>query len=201
MKKLKLILFLFPVFICFSCGKQEICDGDYTYYLPSEMSLHYFQCFDAGNSWTYINQDSTKTDSLYLKYGYPYSNGVTDWGCYASYDRKTVLYSSYLYQNPEYPVECCYSGNNNNNTYFTFSDGLSYGIFVHFSFDNLADTLRFGVDSDFYMLDSIDLPNGYRHYDVINWNDQIWFAPDTGITQYLSFDKQDTFYLNKFYPK
>jgi len=197
MKKIIIFIFLYSVIILSSCIEKCVNPD---FYSPSETSLLYFKVFDEGNSWTYINQDGTKTDSLFLKYERPYRNDgmiLNTTVCLAFYERVTILHSLYL-SRQQY-IQCFFSTFSDSGigkTSFTFRDGNPRGLFANFIFVNQTDTF----EANILIIDSIDLPNGNRYYNVINHNN-LWIAPNVGLIKFISYNERDTFYLNTFYPK
>ena len=191
-KTIILLLISLSVFILHTCIGYLPCGAQW----PPELLERYFHCFDEGNSWVYINQDNSKTDSLYLKC--IYENIPIDGDCHHDgYVRRSEILPSCLSSDT---ISCQY------NTYtFTF---CSQNWIYDFQCHKETNTLYMQIISEkngkkgIYLLEgSIVLPNGQSYSDVINCNDRFWIAPNVGIVQFRSYDGEDMFYLKKYYKK
>jgi hypothetical protein len=191
---IQVYILLFP-----SCNGYFPCREKY--YRFSEVTERYFQYFDEGNSWSYINLDNTKKDSLYVK---NIQSGPIVFERYCEYwdYRYMLLFSSFLNSDT---VFCEYT----TSPFSTFSlagkypDSLEEWKYSFYALKN--DTLHVAISqtakSMYETLDNMTLPNGKTYSDVINCNNRFWIAPNIGIIQFISYDGKDMFYLDKFYKK
>jgi hypothetical protein len=153
----------------------------------------YVGVFEEGKIWIYKNRVGTKTDSLYISNYYQKPGEYTDNFCNKWYEKQLIFRSNLM---SERPGEMYYVANET-------------GTSARFSFGNITFDFRAYAMNDSVILSVVDIDEGsiFRedslitsigkvYKDVINVNNQYWFAEGIGIIQYLSiFSKNDTLCL------
>ncbi|MDR3339585.1 MAG: hypothetical protein LBT25_05745, partial [Candidatus Symbiothrix sp.] len=177
---------VFLPFIFSSC--LDSCRGHHIHYPLSEEIERYFHYFNEGNSWTYINQDSSKTDSLYLINIWEWNRGVQ---CDEQYERNMWLISAYFssdsvfckYYTHTFEFHENYSGPLDYTDFMVRGEYLTVIKYEDIPL-HIVGTENTSIINDFI------LPNGDMYSDVVNYGDRFWLAPGVGIIQFLSYDEK-----------
>lgn len=189
------------------CNKDCNCYNDFT---PLPLSEKYFKYYrDEKQSWVYINQDGTKKDSIFLTYDWnnPQKGQSVDvTSCNIFYTWKTILHSNFILKDT---VLCEYSSAGVKrkdigvlwwNTFFIFQTRSNSDQYWGCISKYGVDTMQIGAHNKIfpYKPETLKLPNNLVYNDVISIENKLWFAPDVGLVQFVSYNKVDTFYLQKF---
>ncbi|HRZ96900.1 MAG TPA: hypothetical protein P5084_05045 [Paludibacter sp.] len=206
--------------ICFSiiliialtgCLENECnCYDDFP---PLPIIDNYFSNYtNSNNSWLYSNFQGSKTDSIYLTNDWNSTrNGkfIEDgWECRYSYYWKKIMHSNYILNDT---LICEYKSGGSKkeekilwwNSLIKFETrnniNLNWECYAEYG----VDTMLIGSYEKKYKYkkDKLTLPNNITYNDVISIDNTLWFAANIGLIQFVSFNKVDTFYLQKFYKK
>jgi len=189
------------------CNKECNC---YNYFTPLPLSEKYFRYYkDENQSWVYVNRQGTKKDSIYLTYDwYDSYNGpeINTTTCNISYSWNMILHSKYLLKDT---VSCHYSsgGVKKNggilwwNTNFSLNSRYFLDYYYRITSEYGIEIMEICNSNEYlpYIKQTHIFPNLETYNDVISIEEKLWFAPDVGLVQFVSYNKVDTFYLQKFY--
>lgn len=194
--------FKFAFEICFAsilllASCEEKCKNYNAYYRMPVVDK-YVDVFKAGNIWIYKNRVGSMIDSLQITNYYHEPGEFTDNLCNKWYEKQLAFHSKFLFEK---------------------TGEMSYvadvtGTVVRFSFGNTTFNFRANAPNDSILLsipnvdngsvfleDSLITSFGKVYKDIINVNNQFWFARNIGIVQYVSIlNKNDTLCLINYKP-
>lgn len=161
-----------------------------------EAGEKYFGNYIAGTSWIYFNQNKTKRDSIYISEyqkhrKYDKLDDCIEW------DRSEMKIRSNYLSSEE--ISCLYENPNCDRSYFVLQ-GLNFSVDIDSKkgIDTLFSTT---YSSEIKKINFMRLPNTLTFNEVVSFHDKLWFAPDFGLIQYVSYNSIDTFYIEKFHKK
>ena len=186
------VLFTFVLlYSCERCRNTAYCE-------LALVGRNYFDMYKEGAYWIYYNQDSSKVDSVYIiNFENRYHKNTKE-PCIEWNDITFNLENEYLnHGNVKVSI-----GNLGNceigSAHFLFSEGG--GIVYKFRKGDTALTCP-NVECNVMQPFQLRGDPKYTFYEVTVYDSMYWFAPEFGLIQYVSYNKLDTFYLNKFVSK
>jgi hypothetical protein len=195
MKTLKFAVEICYVIILLLSSCEEKCKN-YSVYYRMPVVDKYVEVFKDGSIWIYKNQVDSMSDSLKITNYYYKPGEFTDNLCNKWYEKKLVFHSDFLFKKT-------------GEMYYVADET---GTFVRFSFGNITFNFRANAQNDSIILsipnvengsvfleDTLKTSIGKVYKDIINVNNQIWFAKGIGIVQYVSIlNKNDTLCLTNY---
>ena len=185
-----ILFFLIGYLLIFITSCNKCNDKDLTHYgyLP-EMNK-YFGMYKQGNWWVYKNQDSTKTDSIYIT-NFKEEIYKDNNQCFDYPSRKFKLHSQFLLN----------GGNSFNGRYMNNQSCCDneFRLLICVEMNNTINTHPISCGIPEIIYDSIIISN-IKYYNVIYvkaGSVQTYFAPQVGIVRFI--DQTDTFSIQTCY--
>jgi len=180
-----IILFCFIVFFtsCKRCKDLKYCE-------KPEIGEKYFGMYKPNAYWIYTNKDSTIIDSVYIT-DYKIEKHKNELDECFEYDIITYdLNSMYISLKP---IDICYCNSNN-------CEGSSYNFSIKENgFSIEAKNSSSQLIGNIQLTDTFVVPNNKTFNNVFCANNFIWYAPNCGIVQYITYDNSDTLFLKSFH--
>lgn len=208
----KICFLIILITILTGCLDNECnCYDDFT---PLPLSEKYFSNYkDENQSWVFVNQDGTKRDSVFLTPDlYDNGNNGADYStnlCYIFYSWNMILHSKYLL-NDTILSQYSSAGVKKKEVGILWWNTIFILETRHIRKINWGSVCEYGVDTmqlstkakiSPYRPKTLKLTNDVIYNDVITIDNTLWFAPNVGLIQFVSYNKVDTFHLQKFYKK
>lgn len=155
----------------------------------------YFEPFENIQYWIYYNGDSTKIDSMYISSLASANASGDEDDCKNYKHTELVISSQYLDEGLEASFGMfgsCPEGRASL-TLQNRAIGSSCFVFTNNDIQSCYNTLLNEIK-----LFELRENSGLIFNDVMHHNQGYWFAPDIGLIQYITSNKQDTFYLHKY---
>lgn len=185
-----IIGFLFTFSSCRKCKDIDYCP-------PPATAKEYFGAYTDGAFWIYFNQDSTKTDSVYIT-DYEVKREKERLSECIKWDTKTfLLRGEYL---SHIPIEAeIGNGGYCDKATLLFRITTTSGICLELDdentgFGNCGGNKEIELIKEFTLTKEANI----KYKNVIICDNKFWLAPKKGIIKYITPNNIDTFHLHKY---
>lgn len=182
------------VLLCFLGACKKECKT-YTYVPMAKLMQEYFGNYKPGNYWIYLNQDSTKRDSMWVS-SYTTARGGDKMFCIEWEEIYFNLHTQYLHTSEPLSVILKNDGLGMEANLFQINDAQSQS---YTSLMAHSDSATFFMGyTPIPFTANFQLSPTAVYPQVVQWG-TITYAPAIGIIQYVPVGTADTFSLVKFH--
>ena len=189
MKRYTFFIIIFGLLLAFSSCKR--CK-DVKYCEKPETGERYFGMYKPNAYWIYTNKDSSIVDSVY----------ITNFNIEK---HKNELDECFEYDIITYNLNSMFMSSKPINVYYSNKEDCETSIFessirdTGFTIEAKNYSEQLTSDRKIQFIDSLIIQNNFSYGNVYCINDFIWFAPNYGIIQYITYDNSDTLFLKIFH--
>ena len=170
---------------CKQCKEIRYCEKPKT-------GEKYFGMYKPNAYWIYTNKDSTIIDSVY----------ITDY----IIDRyKDKLDNCIEFDIITYKLNSMYMSSKTINIYYSMKEDCQTCTYessirdTGFTIETNNYSEQLTSDREILFIDTLITQNNLNYYNVYCINNFIWYAPNYGIIQYITYDNIDTLFLKSFH--